>query len=84
MVVCADTGTDFAWAWNAPLMQIGAGRLRLLVTSGRAFFVSLMGLVLGAALRSRLLLGLTFGWIGSDPDDDAEEVVEVTGKPARW
>ena len=61
----ADTGTDFAWAWNAPLMQIGP----LLVTSGRAFLMTFFGLTLSWVLRShpllcKALLGLTVSWVG--------------------
>ena len=62
----ADTGTDFAWAWNAPLMQIGP----LLVTSGRAFFMTFFGLTLSWVLRShpllcKALLGLTVSWVAT-------------------
>uniref|UniRef100_A0A7S2NN96 Uncharacterized protein n=1 Tax=Haptolina brevifila TaxID=156173 RepID=A0A7S2NN96_9EUKA len=44
------TGTDFAWAWNAPLFQIGGPR-GVLVTSGRGISVAILGLVLYAFLR---------------------------------
>jgi glycosyl transferase family 25 len=65
MVIDQYTGTDFAWAWNAPLMQIGP----LLVTSGRAFFMTFFGLTLSWVLRShpllcKALLGLTVSWVG--------------------
>lgn len=59
----ADTGTDFAWAWNAPLMQFG-GQRGMLVTSGRAFFMSFVGLLFSMILRSKLVLAVTLGWGG--------------------
>lgn len=49
------TGADFAWAWNAPLMQFG-GAGGVMLTSGRWFFTTLLGLVLAAVLRSRRVL----------------------------
>ena len=46
----ADTGTDFAWAWNAPLMQFG-GRGGLLLTSGRCVGTFTVGLLLALLLH---------------------------------
>ena len=50
MSFAADTGTDFAWAWNAPLMQIG-GRGGLLFTSGRCVGSTTVGLLAAWALH---------------------------------
>jgi len=55
------TGTDFAWAWNAPLLQIG-GASGLLVTSGRALSTGLLGLFFYAWLRIPALLYATLGY----------------------
>ena len=49
-LLLADTGTDFAWAWNAPLMQFG-GRGGLLITSGRCVGTTVLGVILAALLR---------------------------------
>ena len=49
------TGTDFAWAWNAPLMQIG-GRGGLLITSGRCVGTCLFGVLSSLALMRWPLL----------------------------
>ena len=64
VVIDKYTGTDFAWAWNAPLLQIG-GKAGVLVTSGRAFFTSGLGLLLSYLLRSRPLLLAVLGYIGT-------------------
>ena len=45
-------------------MQIGGPR-GMLVTSGRAFFVSFVGLLFSLLLRSKLVLSLTLGWAGT-------------------
>lgn len=50
-VVDEYTGTDFAWAWNAPLMQLGWGKHRLLVTSGRGLSTGVFLLLLSLVLR---------------------------------
>ena len=60
----ADTGTDFAWAWNAPLLQIVAPR-GVLITSGRGTFYFCVGLLLSLLLHSKLLLYAAFGWGGT-------------------
>jgi len=49
------TGTDFAWAWNAPLIQIG-GRGGLLLTSGRSVGTFLVGVLSSLALMKWPLL----------------------------
>ena len=55
------TGADFAWAWNAPLMQLGG----FLLTAGRATFMTLAGLLLAYASGSQVLLYLTLGYVGT-------------------
>lgn len=69
-MIMADTGTDFAWAWNAPLMQLGGPR-GVLITSGRAFFGTFAPLIL-SLIFARIDLGLakilafmSLGWAGS-------------------
>lgn len=42
------TGAEFAWAWNAPLMKIG-GKNGLLITSGRATVVALLGFAIAVS-----------------------------------
>jgi hypothetical protein len=61
---CADTGTDFAWAWNAPLLQVWAPR-GVLITIGRAVGLSLLGFLVSYLLRSKVLLCVTLGWAAS-------------------
>jgi len=61
IVIDQYTGTDFAWAWNAPLLQL-VGPRGLLITSGRAFGSTLVGLLLSLLLRSKPLLLVTLGW----------------------
>ena len=49
------TGTDFAWAWNAPVLQLGS----VLLTSGRLFSVWLFGVLVSAFGRSPLAAYMT-------------------------
>lgn len=66
------TGTDFAWAWNAPLMKLlqAGGKGGFLVTSGRATFSTLSLLGIAALLyhlkspHARLVLLAGLGWPG--------------------
>lgn len=64
--VCArftDTGTDFAWAWNAPLLRIPTTSTRhILLTSGRAFALSVGGGLLSLLLRSAPLRNVIVAW----------------------
>jgi len=53
------TGTDFAWAWNAPLIQIG-GRGGLLITSGRCVGTFVLGVITSLALMRWPLLPTKF------------------------
>ena len=62
LVVDDYTGTDFAWAWNAPLVKIG----KLLLTSGRVFFTGLLLIIASVLLRhssyGEILLYATLGY----------------------
>jgi len=56
------TGVSPAWAWNAPIMQLG-GSTGILLTSGRALASALCSVAIAALARSPLLLSLAGGWI---------------------
>jgi len=64
IVIDPYTGTDFAWAWNAPLLQVWAPR-GVLITIGRAVGLSLLGFLVSYLLRSKVLLCVTLGWAAS-------------------
>jgi hypothetical protein len=68
------TGTDFAWAWNAPLLKFGQlrGHGGYLLTTGRSIATSTSGILLALALQrshhpvaARLALLATLGWMVS-------------------
>ncbi len=71
MVIDSYTGTDFAWAWNAPLMQLPLWPRKLLVTSGRAMFSVISGFLLSFLLMgsypyiAKPLFLVTLTWGGS-------------------
>lgn len=63
LVIDPYTGTDFAWAWNAPLLRIPTTSTRhILLTSGRAFALSVGGGLLSLLLRSAPLRNVIVAW----------------------
>ena len=64
IVIDRYTGTDFAWAWNSPIMRFGLpfGK-RLLLTFGRCFTTALGTMSLAWALKSWKLFYASCGFI---------------------
>jgi hypothetical protein len=63
MVIDEYTGTDFAWAWNAPLLQVG-GSKGLLVTSGRCVSTAVIAFALYLILGKVWIL---YSALGCEP-----------------